>query len=201
MRKFYTICLILVLAVKAMGQEGFNKTIFNIRGDLNKDGLADLVIVKANTINKHHPYSLEILFAKNGGGYKQVFNSLKTFMPKFPDGDERTELILEQVKIINGVLIFNNQRIRGNMTHKIRCQNGNFELISYINRNAGTEFIDNTEINLSTGRKIVWQEAYEEIKNGPKKISSGKYKPLPLLQDFMPLGSSYLGRNGVQKEL
>ncbi|MFP3596972.1 hypothetical protein [Chryseobacterium sp. SIMBA_029] len=201
MRKFYSICLILVLAVKAMGQEDYNKTIFNIKGDLNKDGLADLVIVKANTNDKHHPYSLEILFAKNGGGYESVFSSLKTVMPKFSDGDERTELILEKLQIVKGVLIFTNQRIRGNMTHKFRYQNGNFELIGYINRNAGNEYIDNTEINLSTGLKTVWHEPYGEIKNTPKKVSLEKYKPLPRLQDFIPLGSSHLGRNGVQKEL
>jgi hypothetical protein len=204
MDKLYSIYLILFLAMialNAVGQDGFNKTVFRVKGDLNKDGLTDLVIVKADTVNKYHPYKLEILFAKKDGGYQSVFSSQKSIMPRFPNGDERTEFILEQLLVVKGVLIFTNQRIRGNMTHKFRYQNGSFELIGYTERNAGTAQTDYTDINLSTGRKITWKEPYAKDKNTPERITFEKYSPLPRLQDFTPLASSYLTSHGIQAEL
>lgn len=193
--------LLTISAGKALGQNDFTQAIFHVKGDLNKDGRNDLVIVKADTVDKHHPYLLEIFFANYDGKYTCVFRSQNAIMPRFPKGDQQSELLLEQLKITNGILIFTNQRIRGNMTHKFRYQNGNFELIGYTERNAGTARTDCKDINLSTGRKVVWQEPYDRDGKTSQMISFKKYKVLPKLQDFDPLTSSYLTIHGTRVEL
>ncbi|AZA95677.1 hypothetical protein EG353_08910 [Chryseobacterium shandongense] len=196
----YIFFLLTIGMSRAQGLNDFKKTIYHVKGDLNRDGRSDLVIVKADTVDKHHPYLLEILFAKGAGGYSCVFRSQNTIMARFPIGDQQSELLLEQLKITNGILIFTNQRIRGNMTHKFRYQNGNFELIGYTERNAGVARIDCRDINLLTGRQVVWQELYEKDGKTSQIISFKKYKVLPKLQDFDPLTSSYVKIDGSRVE-
>lgn len=186
---------------RAQGLNDFKKTIYQVKSDLNRDGRTDLVIVKADTLDKHHPYLLEIFFAKGGGGYSCVFRSRNTIMARFPTGDQQGKLLLEQLKVTNGILIFTNQRIRGNMTHKFRYQNENFELIGYTERNAGVARIDCRAVNLLTGRQVAWQELYERDGKTSQMISYKKFKVLPKLQDFDPLTSSYVKINGSRVEL
>ena len=173
------------------GQHHYEQVVYRITGDLNRDRIPDLVIVKEDTADRHHPYLLEILFQDAEGHYKKVLSSTKAVLPKFPDGDQRTVAILEHLQIRNGVLIFTNQMIRGNLTHKFRFQDGNFELIGYSSNEAGAGYIGYVDYNLVTGDKIIRKTAYETDKRIGEKRSREKIVPLPKLQDFSPLDYTY----------
>jgi len=169
----------------------FDKIVFEVKGDLNKDNLIDMVTVKENSKSKYSPYQLEIKFKNTLGEFTSVFLSEKAIPNKFPYGDERTEVILENLEIKNGILIFSNQLIRGRITHKFRFQNGNFELIGYTFHNASPGFIEYVDYNLSTGKKILRKTAYETDKVLSLIETSEKINPLPKLQDFTPFDFMY----------
>ena len=77
----------------------YKTIVYKIYGDLNKDNLDDMVVVKENNTDKHNPYLLEIFFQNKSGSFQNVFSSTKAVMEKFPYGDERTEVILEGLQI------------------------------------------------------------------------------------------------------
>lgn len=47
--------------------QNFNKTVYHLVADLNKDKLNDVVILKENTNSKLNPYLLEIKFQNKKG--------------------------------------------------------------------------------------------------------------------------------------
>jgi hypothetical protein len=169
----------------------YKTIVYKIYGDLNKDNLDDMVVVKENNTDKHNPYLLEIFFQNKSGSFQNVFSSTKAVMEKFPYGDERTEVILEGLQIKNGVLIFRNQLLKGNFTHKFRYQNGEFELIGYTFNNASAGYMEHMDYNLSTGDKTEKHTAYETDKILKLAKTKNKLSVLPNLKDFSPLEFTY----------
>jgi hypothetical protein len=194
--KLKNIAIILAFFVsqKNFGQvsdQQYRNIVYNIQGDLNKDGLADKVMVRENAEDSKNPYLLEIFFKNKDGSYRKVLRSTKAVTPKFPSGGEITVVNLENLEVKNGLLIFTNQLIRGNYVHKFRFQNGNFELIGFTENNASPGYLEYVDYNLSTGSKTNKHTDYQTDKVLMYKKSIEKLKKLPKLQDFEPLEFVY----------
>ena len=68
--KITAILLLIFVSQKSLGQvsdEQYRNIVYDIKGDLNKDGLADKVVVRENDNDSKHLYLLEIFF-KNVDG-------------------------------------------------------------------------------------------------------------------------------------
>lgn len=169
----------------------YNTIVYKVSGDLNKDNLPDLVVVKEDNADKSNPFLLEIFFQNKNGKYENVLTSTKAVMEKYPYADERTELILEELHINKGILIFRNQIIKGSMIHKFRFQNGEFELIGYTYTNASAGYIEHTDYNISTGEKIEKQIDYQTDKVLKYTKTKKKMASLPNLKNFSPFDFTY----------
>lgn len=192
--KFLLAVALFLTANVAFSQEkitNYNSIVYKISGDLNKDNIPDLIVVKEDTIDKHNPYLLEIFFQNKNGNYETIFTSTKAVMERYPYGDQRTELTLEDLQIKNGILIFKNGMIRGSMIHKFRYQNGEFELIGYTYTNASAGYIEHTDYNLSTGEKVDKHTDYETNKVLKFSKTKKKMASLPTLKDFSPFDFMY----------
>lgn len=165
--------------------------VFNVKGDLNNDGMLDKVFVKVDKNDKYLPYLLQVQFQNKDGNYKTVLSSTKAILPKFTADGGTSEAVLEKLEIRNGILIFTNQLIRGNFTHKFRFQKGNFELIGFQSNNANAGYIESIDYNLSTGGKIVKHVDYETDKILKQIKTKEKVSRLPRLQDFTPFDFTY----------
>lgn len=171
-------------------KNNYTKTIYSIEGDLNRDGIADLVIVKQDSASKYKPHLLEIKFKKSDGNYETIFKSEKTLWEIHPEGDANTVAILEDLQIKKGVIIFTNQYIKGNTKHKFRYQNDNFELIGYTANGGGPGLVEYVDYNLITGTKITHYNPSDDPKI-KKRTTTEKISPLPKLQDLEPLSFDY----------
>ncbi|MBZ4191896.1 hypothetical protein [Niabella beijingensis] len=192
MKKTIPVLLIFLLFFSGLsGQNNYDNIVYKINGDLNGDQKADRVIVKEDTSSRYHPYLLEIFFQDQKGNYKKVLTSTKAVMPRHPEGDARTVTILENLEIRNGILIFSNQLIRGNLTHKFRFQKGHFKLIGYQSVQALAGYIAYIDYNLSTGNKVTIKKAYETDKVIGEEKTTEKQSALPTLQDFSPPEVTY----------
>lgn len=169
----------------------YKTSVFEVYGDLNKDQIPDLVTVKENEDDPKHPFLLEIFFKNKSGKYEKVLTSEKAVMELYPYGDRRTELILRDLLIENGILIFKNELIRGSFIHRFRFQNGRFELIGFTSVNANPGSIEHIDFNLSTGQKIVKLMSYETDKVLKLEKTKQKVSPLPNLVDFTPFDFTY----------
>ena len=158
-------------------------------GDLNKDGIDDLVEVKSvengdNTIS----YNLKIYFLDAKKNKKLIVSTDKAIEAHTNgDGDS-----FENAVIKNGALRLNYSFIRGGSTHIFRYQNGAFELIGFkYGTSDGNGHMTDVDFNLSTGRYIDKHSNYEtgEILSKSDKII--KIKPLPNLVIFEPYVSKY----------
>ncbi|RZL32187.1 MAG: hypothetical protein EOO96_14645 [Pedobacter sp.] len=165
------------------------KMVFNVKGDLNKDGLADLVTMKEQLHHANKPLILEIKFNQNDGKYTTVLE-LETAL-KSKKSNQMDACILEELTIIKGVLIFRNQLMKGSMLHKFRYQNNHFELIGYTFNNADAGGVEFTDFNLITGNKIYKIISYETDKILVEKTTIEKINPLPNLDNFVPLDLMY----------
>lgn len=194
MLKIALIVFLLFASQKINAQDSdkeYRHIVYDVKGDLNKDGLADKVVVRENGQDSKNPYLLEIFFKNTDGSYRKVIKSTKAVTPKFPNGGEINDVSLENLEIKNGLLIFTNQLIRGNYVHKFRFQNGNFELIGFTENNASAGYIEYVDYNLSTGVKINKHIDYQTDKILMYKKTIEKLNTLPKLQDFEPLEFVY----------
>ena len=190
MEKKLKICslLIFVFLSNNFYCQNYSHSVFEVYGDLNKDGLDDLVLVKEDNKDKRNPFLLEIKFQGKEGNFYSVLNSETAVVAKFPDGEGGTTYcLLESIEIKKGILIFNQSLIRGTFVHKFRFQNNNFELIGLSCNNAFSGYIESIDYNLSTGKKIEIRTAYETSEIIEKKITNKKINPLPNLKNFNPL--------------
>ena len=172
----------------AYNDNSFNDVISRVEGDLNKDGIIDLAIVKQDTLHEKAPYKLEIFFGQENGDLKLIVSTTKAIQPQFPNGREQHMWGngFGGLSIHNGVLWIETEFIRGHMEHKFRYQNNSFELIgySYVNADFGT--IKIVDYNLSTGKRI---EKEGEISSDEYTITVDKViklNPLPKLDEFEP---------------
>ncbi|SFC31057.1 hypothetical protein [Kaistella jeonii] len=168
----------------------FNNQVIEVRGDLNKDNLVDKVIVTQDTLNENAPYRLQVFFKEPSGAFKLIVTSTKLIEPQYPNGRNGwvTGNGFSDITIKNGVLSVNFELLRGHFEHKFRFQNGNFELIGFSYGNSdGQGVITTSNFNLSTGIRIEKSERYDTDKilsNTKKKIL---IRPLPKLQDVIPM--------------
>ncbi|PHR36734.1 MAG: hypothetical protein COA38_01550 [Fluviicola sp.] len=157
------------------------------QGDLNKDGILDLVIVTQDTVSNFGPYRLEIFFTQVNGDKKLILQSDQAIDVAYPDGKDGWLYgnDFEQVTIHNGVLWIEVGFLRGHMEHKFRYQNDHFELIGYSCANVSSGHLTTIDYNLSTGQRI---EKKCRIDQDLKLVSDAiiKLNPLPSLEDFTP---------------
>ena len=163
-------------------------------GDLNKDGLPDVVLmIKGTEKSKwvddavrgrldRNRRGLVILF-KREGGYELIAENDECFSSENEDGGAyyAPELRLEINK--NRLVVLYAHGRYGFWEYIFRYQNNDFELIGYHSCEGGSPTLGITDINFST-RKMVYQkninadddEAEEEF-----KVTTTKLKPKPLL--------------------
>jgi hypothetical protein len=171
-------------------KRNFDFKVMEVEGDLNKDSLADKVVITQDTVNEKAPYRLQIFFREPNGNYKLMVASTKIIEPQYPDGRDGyiRGIGFSDVTIKNGVLIVSSELFRGHYEHKFRYQNEHFELIGFsmVNSNGKGE-MTTTDLNLSTGirtEKTIRYDTNKVVSNINKKIV---IRPLPKLQDIVPM--------------
>lgn len=195
MKKYLIILLLAAVNIKAQTHKNpFTVLIGEAKGDLNKDGLPDLVRVTQDTVANTGPFHLEVFFRLQNGKYRLIASSDKLIAAQFPNGKTglRPEIDFEQVTVNNNVLTINNQLSRGMLFHKFRYQHGNFELIGYTQKSSdglGTMFLD--DFNLSTGIRHYKEERYDTGEVTINRRDKRLIRPLPRLQDFVPFESDF----------
>lgn len=192
------ICLFLILFPSALfaqkSRSHFTHEITRLKGDLNKDKIDDLVIVTQDTLNDIAPYKLEIFFTQPGNKSKLIVSTTKAIGPQYPEGKNGflSGNGFSDITIDKGVLSINNELLRGHFEHKFRYQNGNFELIGFTQVSSdGRESIETIDFNLSTGIRQLKIEAMESDKVISNKKNKILIRPLPKLQNFVPLEKEY----------
>ncbi|MFT3704916.1 MAG: hypothetical protein QM802_21295 [Agriterribacter sp.] len=168
----------------------FDYTVMKVRGDLNNDKIEDEVVVTQDTLNEKAPYQLQVFFKGLDGQNKLVATSIKIIEPQYPEGRDgfRTGNGFSEVIINKGVLSVNAELLRGHYEHKFRFQNGNFELIGFSKVSSnGQGAITYIDFNLITGIKIGTIETYDTNKIISKRKEKIMIRPLPKLQDVIPL--------------
>ncbi|KUG13924.1 hypothetical protein BEI02_16040 [Elizabethkingia sp. HvH-WGS333] len=159
-----------------------------VKGDLNKDGIPDLAIVKASKNDAITTYILEIYFLDKEGNKKLEVNTANAIeASQHGTGDN-----LENIEIVRGALHINYSFLRGQSKHIFRYQNNGFELIGFsYGVSDGQGHITDVEFNLSTGRYISKLSNYETGQTESKEDKIVKIRPLPNLKSFEPYRSNY----------
>ena len=195
MKKLFVLLLLISVNVCAQNKtQPFKVLIEEVKGDLNKDGLPDLVKLTQDTLEDEAPYRLQVFFAQPGGKWKLIVSSDQVIAPQFPNGKDgyRGEASFESLTIKNNVLTISNQLIRGNFAHKFRYQNGNFELIGFTQINAnGLGEMHKEDFNLSTGIRYYKEERYDTNEIIVNKKEKKLIRPLPKLQSFVPFEKDF----------
>lgn len=163
-------------------------------GDLNNDGLNDLVIVTQDTISEKQPFKLQIFFAKPDGSDSLYVETTTAVLPNYPEGKNGfdTGRRFSQVYIDEGNLYIAHDQTRGHFEHKFHFQNGDFVLVGFNEiESDGIGTLTQSYFNLAKAELIVRQEKFAtgEVINLEKE-----YKlivPLPKLQDFQPLSNEF----------
>ena len=195
MKKLFILLLLISVKVCAQNKtQPFKVLIEEVKGDLYKDGLPDLVKLTQDTLVDEAPYRLQVFFAQPGGKWKLIVSSDQIIAPQFPNGKDgyRGEASFESLTIKNNVLTISNQLIRGNFAHKFRYQNGNFELIGFTQVNAnGLGEMHKEDFNLSTGIRYYKEERYDTNEIIVNKKEKKLIRPLPKLQSFVPFEKDF----------
>ncbi|RAJ32150.1 hypothetical protein [Pedobacter cryoconitis] len=173
---------------KSFIQKG-RKIVSQSKGDLNKDGLPDWIIVTQDTVADTAPYRLQVFFTQPDGQQKLIVSSDKIIAPQFPNGKNglRSDAGFESVTINNQVITIKNQLTRGMFSHKFRYQHGNFELIGF--KHSGSDGLGsmyNDDFNLSSGIRFYKEQRYDTGKIITNKKEKKLIRPLPKLQDYVP---------------
>ncbi|WET00730.1 hypothetical protein [Flavobacterium sp. YJ01] len=174
-----------------------------IKGDLNKDGKEDIIlIIKGTDKSKiiQHEYRGELdrnrrgiiaLLNKNGG-YELALKNYDCFSSENEEGGVYYAPELD-FEIKSGNLYVNYAHGRyGYWNYTFRYQNSNFELIGYdASSNRGPIVLTETSINFLTGKKIVNQNINENtydddevFQKTESKISKNKLIKLSEIKDF-----------------
>lgn len=189
--KIFLASVLLMFSANVLAQNSksnFDHIVIQVEGDLNKDGIKDVVIVSQDTIQESAPYRIQVFFRDRGNKLRLITSSTKLIKEQYPNGrDWETGNGFSEIKIENGVLIVDFDLLRGHFLHKFRYQNGSFELIGYTyNASDGQGKIYHTDYNLSTGLKISKVESYETGEVFSNTKTKKLINPLPKLQDVVP---------------
>lgn len=148
-------------------------------GDLDKDGIAEKVIVFNTLDSTESGTTRDIRIYQKTGNNWHLFESSKTAIGASEGGGMMGDPF-ESIEIKDGVLLVNQSggsSWKWFKTDKYRFQKGRFQLIGFIN-NYGrpSEYFENIDFNLLTG-KIVYTKEYEDEKqNIYKKENETFYK-------------------------
>jgi len=167
--------------------QNFKVAVAKASGDLNKDGIEDLVTVIQDTLHENAPYRLQVSFGKGYGKFTPIVSSDQLIEPQYPDGREGYMYGngFDSVEIKKGILMVNISLLRGYIIYKFRYQNGNFELIGYKSSSSdGIGTIYSDDFNLSAGDRITIRENYETGKIISNEKTKKLVRPLPKLQDI-----------------
>ncbi|WP_300675602.1 hypothetical protein [Soonwooa sp.] len=181
--------LFMAISIALFSINAYAQDTQRVFGDLNKDGIDDLVEVKSidngdNAIS----YNLKIYFLDAKKNKKLIISTDKA-IEEHTNGDGES---FDNAVIKNGALQLNYSFIRGGSTHIFRYQNGAFELIGFKYGNSdGNGHMTNIDFNLSTGHYIYKSSNYETDKVLSKTDKIIKIKPLPNLATFEPYVSKY----------
>ena len=181
----------LIVSSQKFNRAYYKSTVVEVLGDLNKDKIQDKAIVKQNLNDAAMPYCLEIYFGKSVSDFVFKTASFTIIAP-----ETETEYYgngFLGIKIENGVLIIENELLRGHFEYKFRFQNAKFELIGYTYAESdGRGRIYTTDFNLLTKYIDKKEENYETnelISNTHKKVAFSK---LPNLENFNAEELEYL---------
>ncbi len=174
--------------------QNFNVPVTKATGDLNKDGIEDLVTVTQDTISDTWPYRIQVSFGTGNGELKPVVSSDQLIDPQYPDGKGGWNYGhgFDSVEIKKGILIINNSLLRGHYEYKFRYQNGNFELIGYTYASSdGIGKIYSEDFNLSTGMRYYKEGSYETEEVFRDEKVKQLIRPLPRFQDIKPFDNDW----------
>jgi len=150
-------------------------------GDLNKDGVAEKVIVLNTNDSTDFGTIREIQIYKKSGNRWEILASSKNAIGKSQDGGMMGDPF-EDIEIKDGVLIINQSggsSWKWSKTDKYRFQNGIFKLIGYTNiYGKPCEYFENIDFNLLTGM-LIYKKEYEDCDQGQqinKKENETFYK-------------------------
>nr|WP_314495228.1 hypothetical protein [uncultured Chryseobacterium sp.] len=209
MKKSFSLLIILVFTtfhsqeLKNLVIPGEYKKIMEVKGDLDKDGQDETVIV----FNSNNPTKTE--------GFERIFYILKNIEGNLKIWKENSSVIIDSqygfypndnqldVKIKNNCLIisqlfFTNSRHSDASKYTFRFQNGDFYLIgAHYQMNDTCEYNFSTEINFSTG-KVIIDEQYSEC-DGDENRAIPKDYHTELIHEFIPLKKMNNFRIGENK--
>ncbi|MPT32950.1 MAG: hypothetical protein E2600_15060 [Chryseobacterium sp.] len=207
---FFTITLFSVLQSQELKDFIIPKRyekILEIKGDLDKDGKDETVIIFntdkiINTISKGLERKLYIL--KNINGKLKVWqeNSNLLFDSKegfYPESNE-LELIIRNNCLIIFQSYFSNSRHTVTSKNTFRFQNGDFYLIGALVKFDDTcEFNFSNEINFSTG-KVIIDDQYSECDSGyEREVPKNYYKEfIYKIPKLIKMNDYKMGKNEIK---
>ncbi len=158
-------------------------------GDLNKDGIDDMAVMKQDTTNETWPYRLHIYFQDQKGKYSSVLSTDDAVPPRRPGGKKPLQAgnDLVDLGIANNVLTISAEVTGGYYQHKFRYQHNDFELIGFSGVQSDTAGIMTiTDFNMSTGIRVI-----EKVNSRNDSLISNTeekhlIRPLPDLRNFVP---------------
>ncbi len=171
----------------------FNVSIANVFGDLNKDGIADSVLVRQDTLHENAPYLLEVFLTQREGHKKLLVSTTTAIDPQYPEGRANHHWThgFSQLNIRNGVLWLETELIRGNIQHRFRYQNERLELIGYSSIDVTAGQITEIDYNLSTGRRVVKTGDITDNEYAIVSDTTILLNPLPTLSEFRPFSNKW----------
>ena len=172
--------------------DNFNVVISKVRGDLNKDGVDDLITVMQDTVKQNRPYRLQIFLTQIDKRKKLVLSSDSAIVAMKSKGNIGFAVTLfTGIQITKGTFIINHELTRGSFSHQFRFQNGRFELIGFRSAGVSGRDVEEVEFNLSTGDKTTKLTPIggSDVKSIEK--SKQFIRPLPDLKYFEPYEFQY----------
>ncbi|MCF3108633.1 hypothetical protein LL912_07570 [Niabella sp. CC-SYL272] len=148
------------------------------RGDLNKDGLDDLVIVyqpeKLLERFRNTERIARILFKQADGSFRLAAESKKAIAP-----EAAHNVYFSGIEIKKGILVLQMDFLRGGCTYKYRYQDGGFYLIGCSYTSSEASYTASIDYNLSTGDYIKETSQYEPAETTTSKKGRHKLRTLP----------------------